>query len=138
MPITSIDDARTMLRMGMPLNTPVEERKFSAAAAATVAKLANAHEQFMTALLKFLDDPSAGSLVKWRLVKKRFDLLVVQVERSDAALTNLPGDEQKLLAIFLFDRAEPFVRYWGTVLDVVDNGGEAVIDKDDMPRWYDH
>jgi hypothetical protein len=53
MKITNLEDARAMQRMGMPLDTPVEHRMFSAEYTRHWVKLMNAHLKFIRTMGKY-------------------------------------------------------------------------------------
>ena len=69
--ITRLEHARTLKRMHLPLNMPVEERTFSPGYSKHWADLMNAHGAFMIAVGKYSDGARASSTGKWRSEERR-------------------------------------------------------------------
>jgi hypothetical protein len=152
-PITRLEDARVLRKMGAPLNIPIEYREFSREYSEHWFDLQNAHSKFMIAVYEFSDGPRAGSPGKWRLVKRRFVALGKEMLKCDAFVGKLggvvtPGDplvfkseqdahECQLLSMFLTDRAMPFADYWQDAIEAVDDGIALAINPGDMPTWFD-
>ena len=65
MKVTNLEDARAMQRMGMPLDTPVEHRMFSAEYTRYWVKLMNAHLKFMRTMGKYSKSLTPAMWGKW-------------------------------------------------------------------------
>jgi hypothetical protein len=142
--VTDIDDARILKKMNAPLNLPIERRTFSEAYTKHWMALLDAHSKFMSAVGEYADGPRAGSLGKWRLMKRR--LARIYYEMQDCyAFVGEPNDgeseqdahESALLSLFLTDRAMPFVGYWQAVIEAVEAGGTLTFNPGDIPLWTD-
>ena len=131
MKITNLQDARAMQRMGMPLDTPVEHRKFSAEYTRHWVKLMEAHHKFMRTLSKYSQSATPAA---WAKVDRRFDELMAVVKTSPPLKDDV---EQTILDAFKQGRAFPFLEYWAGALDAVEDGAELTIRSGDIPTWVD-
>lgn len=131
MKVTNLEDARAMQRMGMPLDTPVEHRMFSAEYTRHWVALMNAHLKFMRCVFKHSQSPTPKT---WAKMDRRFD------ELSALAQTSPPlkdDTEQTILETFKQERAFPFLEYWAGALDAVEDGAELTIRPGDIPMWVE-
>lgn len=154
-PITRLEDARALKKMGMSVHMPVKTHFFSEEYSRHWINLQNAHTKFMIAVNEYSDSPRAGSLGKWRLIERRLAILGNELLRCDAFICELLGgeamskvhlrtaseqdqEEAQFLAHFLTERAMPFVEFWQHALDnVVDDGDTVIIEPSDIPPWLD-
>ncbi len=136
--ITRLEHARTLKRMHLPLNMPVEERTFSPGYSKHWADLMNAHGAFMIAVGKYSDGARASSTGKWRMVKRRLmalDQAAVRCAEFSGSQQDEP--ERVVMANFLQARAAPFIQYWAQAIDAVDDGASLTIRPGDIPTWFD-
>jgi hypothetical protein len=70
MSIAQLNDARALKRANLPLNLPLEHREFSRVYSEHWFDLTGAHAEFMAAVGEYCDGARAGSLGKWRLLKR--------------------------------------------------------------------
>jgi hypothetical protein len=75
--ITSIQDARYLKRAGLPLNTPLEQRTFSAGYSHRWFKMLKANERFVLALIEYGE--RGGSEKAWRKVEGALEKFVSAV-----------------------------------------------------------
>jgi hypothetical protein len=148
--ITNIEDARALKAENLPLDLPVEHRTFSPEYTRHWVRLMDAHGSFVRAINDYVAGPRAGSLGKWKLVRRRLTALDNTRGECLAFLSKLGGDveplvfkseqdghEHDVLRLFLSERAAPFIQYWGGVIDAVDAGVELQIEPGDIPPWID-
>jgi hypothetical protein len=152
-PITRLEDARVLRKIGAPLNMPIEERTFSPDYSNHWTDLTNAYAKFMIAVHEYSDGPRAGSPGKWRSVRRRLVALRKEMLNCDAFIGKLGGivtpgtkpvfkseqdaAECQVLLLFLTGRAMPFVEYWEGAIDAVDAGTALTIKPGDIPLWFD-
>src|ERR1700730_14269837 len=140
--------------MGKPLDMPVEDRSFSEEYSQHWVALMNAHDRFMITVSEYSGGPRAGSVGKWKLVKRRFAGLCNEMQNCDAFVGRRFGGEQlskvrdgtasqqeqqecHVMAFFLTERAMPFAAFWESAIDAVDDGTPLTIKPGDIPRWTD-
>jgi hypothetical protein len=150
--ITKIKDARILKRMGVPLNTPIEDRALSEEFSQHWARLHMAHDRFISAVLKYRDD-GKWTQGNWKRFKQSYKALGDEANRCDTFLGKLAGikspdetvsfkseqdaNEAQLLSYFLAKRAVPFLQYWQDVIAALESGREVEINPADVPRWFD-
>jgi hypothetical protein len=148
--ITNIEDARALKAVNLPLNLQVEHRTFSREYTRHWVRLMNAHGAFERAIEDYTAGPRAGSLGKWKLLRRRLDALESIGVDCLAFLNKLGGDvepqvfksdqdrhEHDLLCFFLSERAVPFIQYWNEELDIVEAGCKLRIKQGDIPPWIE-
>jgi hypothetical protein len=146
--VTKLEHARAFKQMNMPLNTPVEQRIFSAEYTRRWVHLMAANSEFMQAVDEYTTGTRAGSPGKWKLMRRRLIALDQAFRQCVAFLGKLGGDvlrpvfkteqdehEHALLGHFLTEHAEPFIRFWGDAIDAVDAGASLEIKPGDIPTW---
>lgn len=146
--VTKLEHARAFKQMNMPLNTPVEQRIFSAEYRRRWVHLMAAHSEFMQAVDEYTTGTRAGSSGKWKLMRRRLVALMQAFGQCVAFLGKLGGDvqppvfkseqdehEHALLGHFLTERAEPFIQYWRDAIDAVNAGASLEIKPGDIPTW---
>jgi hypothetical protein len=131
MKITNLEDARAMQRMGMPLDTPVEHRMFSAEYTRHWVKLMNAHLKFMRTMGKYSKSLTPAM---WGKMGRRFDELITLVKMSPPFEDDT---EQAILEMWKQGYAFPFLGYWAGALDAVEDGAELTIRPGDIPMWVE-
>jgi hypothetical protein len=149
--ITNLQDTKVMKRMGLPLNTPIEQRYFSRAYTKHWLQLVNAHRKFMVAICKLSKDgPEAATVRKWNLVRRRLREISEAIHSADIFIGKLGGNvnppffkrdqdeqEQHFLASLLIQRAIPFVEFWQeAIVMIVDEGTALEFGLDDLPLWF--
>jgi hypothetical protein len=144
--ITNIEHAKAFKRMGVPLNTPVIERELSDAYSHRWARLQGAKVQFSNAahayLLKCIErkKPSPS---EWGKVLRKFKALRKECWICDHFIdpenpTGHPNDEEcTLLAVFMFQRAWPYLNFWQDIIERLESGESVPFNVDDMPKWFD-
>ena len=90
--ITRLEDARKLKQMGLPVDTPVENRTFSLDYSNHWVALMNAHGEFLSAVLEYIDGARAGSPGKWRLVGRRLKALDETARRCVEFVGRLGGN----------------------------------------------
>jgi hypothetical protein len=149
-PIIKLEHARALKAMHLPLNTPVEEGKFSLEYSEHWFDLMDAHGAFVSAVDEYTAGPRAGTRGKWRLMRRRLAALDAVAIECLAFVRKLGGnakplvfkseqDEQEggLLRFFLRERVAPFIQYWVEAINAVDAGAELRIESGDIPPWLD-
>jgi len=134
--------------MKIPLTTPVEERTFSAEYTRHWVRLMDAHGGFLQAVNDYTTGARAGSLGKWKLMRRKLVALGQAFRQCVAFLGKLGGDvlppvfkteqdeqEHAMLGHFLTERAAPFIKFWGDAIDAVDAGASLAIKPGDIPPW---
>jgi hypothetical protein len=112
MSITDIQDARAMKRMGAPLNTPVEHRKFDRAVSKHFMVLAKAENGFDKAFYEYIDGRGAGTLAKFNLMKRRSESLYKAAIGAQTFAENFSKDPaQKQIITLLVRNALVAVEY---------------------------
>lgn len=146
--VTKLEHARALKQMKMPLETPVEERTFSAEYTGHWVHLMDAYDEFMRAVNEYTTGTRAGSPGKWKLIRRRLVALDQAFRQCVAFLGKLGGDvlppvfqteqdeqEHAMLGHFLTERAEPFIQFWRDAIDGVDAGASLEIKPGDIPTW---
>lgn len=146
--VTKLEHARAFKQMNMPLNTPVEERTFSAEYTRHWLRLMDAHGDFVQAVNDYTTGARAGSPGKWKLMRRRLAALDQAFRQCVAFLGKLGGDvappvfkteqdehEYAGLGYFLTEHAAPFLTFWGDAMDAVDAGASLTIKPGDIPPW---
>ena len=146
--ITRLEDARALKAMNLPLNMPVEKRKFSLEYSNHWVDLMNAHTDFMNAVGEYIQGPRAGTQGKWKLIRRRLTALDHAADQCVAFLAKLGSDvvppvfkaeqdehEHAILGSFLTERAGPFIQWWGEAIDAVNAGAELTFKPGDVPPW---
>ena len=143
---TRLKDARVSKRMGVPLNSPVEDRTFSKEHETHCKKLMKAHYNFIKAIYDFVDgkEEAALSLRQQLLLLRKFKVLRREVRRCDTFVTKrMDGDpadqktkEVQVMDYFVRERAIPFINYWEDAFHAAEHGG-MTIKPDDIPKWTD-
>jgi len=133
--ITKLEHARTHQKMGVPLNTPVEEREFSKEYTRHWAKLVNAQRGFMWALGEFVAGPMYRDR-KWRQVCRNLTHLDAVATRC-IVKGRLHEIERALLREITRQRVIPFLEFWASVIDEVDRGEPVVLDLTGGPPWIE-
>ena len=140
-PVTRLEHARHLKQAGLPLNTPVEDRTFSAAYSKHWLPLMDAHAAFMRAIGEFSDTQAPGKLT---LAKRRLAALDAATARCVDFMSELDTSdaeqdmhEAALLQFFITERALPFLEFWENAVAAVDAGTALTINLADIPRWTD-
>lgn len=146
--VTKLEHARVFKQMKMPLNTPVEQRTFSAEYTRRWLRLMDAHDEFMRTVSEYTTGARAGSPGKWKLMRRKLVALDQAFSQSVAFLGKLGGDvlppefkteqdahEHAGLGHFLTERAAPFIQFWRDATDAVDAGTSLTITPGDIPPW---
>jgi hypothetical protein len=138
MSITDLSAFRELKKMGAPLNTPVEHRKFSRAYSECWFALNNARIKFLAAMSEYAADGSrTGSAGKWKLVRRRLGEIRKAILRGEALVDEERSDplENDALANFLITRANPFFNYWNRAIAAIEVGASLVITPAEL--WTD-
>ena len=116
-PVTRLEHARHLKQAGLPLNTPVEDRTFSAAYSKHWLPLMDAHAAFMRAIGEFSDTQAPG---KWTLAKRRLAALDAATARCVDFMSELDTSdaeqdmhEAALLQFFITERCAAIPRILG-------------------------
>jgi hypothetical protein len=146
--LTKLEHARAFKQMKMPLNTPVEQRIFSAEYTRHWCRLMDAHDEFMQAVNEYTTGARAGSPGRWKLIRRRLVALDQAFRQCVAFLGKLGDDvlpsefkndqdeqEHAILSHFLTEHAAPFIKFWGDAIDAVDAGASLEIKPGDIPTW---
>jgi hypothetical protein len=134
--VTKLEDAKAMRRMGVPLNTEVEERTFSDEYSTHWIKLMNAQGAFMAAFHRFAAEDNTPR--QWRNVKRAFKVLSREIEQCGAYVGEEPDPLQAaILAGFLADRAAPFMAYFQDVIVRIDAHHPVTLRAEDIPPWVE-
>jgi hypothetical protein len=133
-PITSLEDARILQLMGLPLNWTVEHPKYSRDYIKHWDDLNHAHDKFMIAARGYWGGPEVGSKGKWRVVR-RFNALIRATNYCVDFINQLGGNtvppvfqcEQDKLECVLLDfifkeYLRPFIEFWLDVINKSDAG----------------
>ncbi len=130
--ITTIQDAKAFKKMGIPLNTPVVERRvFSEAYSKQWFSLMKAHDDFCKALVHHIEAPSSTS----KRLRKSLNGIAREVKRADIRSGKFEDpNEQMLMNLFLVQNAVPFIEYWADAFDALDDGETFEITEDNI-RW---
>jgi hypothetical protein len=131
-------------KIGVRLDTPVEDRTFSAEYTKLWTALTKAHHDFMFAVSQYVTGPRSGSRGAGRLFQRRFVGLKNQMEKSDGFVARLGNSEAEqdreecqIMAYFLAQRALPFVRFWDDTIAATAEGRSITFQSGDIPPWYD-
>ena len=131
MKITNLEDARAMQRMGMPLDTPVEHRWFSAEYTRHWIKLMNAHHKFMRTMGKYSESLTPAM---WNKMCRRFDELITLVQTSPPFKDD---NEQAIHEAWKQGYAAPFLKFWAGAFDAAEDGAVLKISSSDIPMWVE-
>jgi hypothetical protein len=135
--LTDIRDAQAMKRMGLPLNTQVETRTFDKAISKHWMRIANAENEFDSAMAKYIDGAPAQTARSYILVTRRIDALYKAASDAWKFVEHYDKDPmQWQLLAELIRRALEFVEWWREAfVDAGDDEG-AVIILDEAPRVF--
>ncbi|WP_407192821.1 hypothetical protein [Bradyrhizobium sp. STM 3566] len=146
--VTKLEHARALKQMKIPLNTPVEQRTFSAEYTRNWVHLMAAHREFTQAVTQYTTGTRAGSPGKWKLMRCKLIALDRAFSRCGVLLGKLGGDvlppefrteqdehEHAILGHFLTEHAAPFIQFWKDGIDAVDAGASLTIKPSDIPPW---
>jgi hypothetical protein len=131
MKITNLEDARAMQRMGIPLDTPVEHRMFSAEYTRHWIKLMQAHHKFILTMVKYSKSLTPAM---WNKMGRRFDELITLVQTSPPFED---ANEQAFLEMWKQRYAFPFLEYWAGAFDAAEDGAVLKIHSRDIPKWVE-
>jgi hypothetical protein len=128
--ITSIQDARFLKRVGLPLNTPVEHRTFSAGYCHRWFKMLGANQRFVRALIKYGE--SDGDEGAWRKVKRAFEKLVSAVSHFIEYGELTDDAEHAIIQAFVQQRFLPMSKRWNALVDGFDAGEGMAVNLQDF------
>jgi hypothetical protein len=129
---TRLEDERVLKRMGVLLNSPVEDRTFSKEYETHWKKQLKAHYNFMKAIYDFIDgnEEAALSLRQQLILLRKFKVLRREVRRCGTFITKRmdgdPADQKtqqvQVMDYFVRERAIPFINYWEDVFHAAEHG----------------
>jgi hypothetical protein len=129
--ITRLDNAKAMRAMGAPLNTPVEERRFSPRAAKKIDDVMLATKKFGKAVERWVKQNQKNYKAVWRAWEK----LAIALDRagSEPRWIEQPDGSSELanaedMAVNVFIRSFDIVcSQWDEILTALENGEEQEI-----------
>ena len=128
--ITSIQDARFLKRAGLPLNTPVKHRTFSAGYSHRWFKMLRANQRFVLALIKYGE--SDGHEGAWRKVERALEKFVSAVSHFIEYGELADDGERAVIQAFVQHKFLPMSKRWNAVVDSFDVGEEIVVNLQDF------
>jgi hypothetical protein len=141
--ITNPQDAKALKEIGVPCNTPVDHHKFSLKFLRHWDSLVVAQVRFLNAVFKYASEGQNASVRRRRQVGSRLDDITKAIRRSDAFvagganLSDQDEHEKGILALFLIQRAVPFVEVWRETIEAIADGTSSEIKWRDIPVWFD-
>jgi hypothetical protein len=142
--VTRSRDAKALNEMGAPLNTPVVHHKFGLKLSKLCDALVIAQLRFLRAAFKYVPEGQNASARKRRLVESRLDDVTKVIRRCDSFISKVGGanrseqdeNEKGILALFLIERAVPFVEFWQETIKAIAQGASPEIKWRDIPVWF--
>jgi hypothetical protein len=141
--IIRLQDAKALKEVGAPLNTPVVRHNFSLKFNKLRASLDGAQIRFLNAVFKYAAEGQNASVRRRRQVGSRLDDITKAIRRCDAFVlgganrSDQDEHEKGILALFLIQRAVPFVEFWREIIEAIANGTSSEIKWRDIPVWLD-
>jgi hypothetical protein len=141
--ITRLQDAKALKEIGAPCNTPVAHHKFKVKLDRYWDSLVGAQLRFLSAVFRYAAEGQNASVRRRRQVENRLDDITNAIRRcdtfvvGDANRSDQDEHEKGILALFLIQRAVPFVEFWQETIEVIANGTSSEIKWRDIPVWFD-
>jgi hypothetical protein len=142
--VTRSQVAKEQNEMGVSLNTSVVHRELSLKFSKLCCALTLDQLRFLRAAFKYVPEGQNASVRKRRLVGSRLDDITKVIRRSEAFVrigganqSEQDKDEKDILALFLVERAVPFVEFWRETLTAIAQGASPEIKWRDIPIWFD-
>lgn len=141
--ITRPQDTKALKEIGVPCNTPVAHHKFSLKFSRHWSSLVVAQVRFLNAVFKYAAEGQNASVRRRRQVGSRLDDITKAIRRCDAFVvgggnrSDQDEHEKGILALFLIQRAVPFVEFWRETIEAIANGNSSEIKWRDIPVWFD-
>lgn len=151
--ITNLADARTLKRLGWPLNTPIIHQEFSETCGRHWAALMDTQAKFENAMFRYLLDDTQ-SPAKWWSARRRFIALERQCDHCVVFMMvelggNTPPEappvfkseqdarEYALIKYFFDTRACRYLAFWESAIDAAEAGNTLTFTTGDIPPWTD-
>jgi hypothetical protein len=128
--VTSIQGARYLKRAGFPMNTPVEQRTFSASYSHCWFKMLKANERFVVALIEYGE--RGGSQEAWRKVEGALEKFVSAVSHFIKYSELTDDGERAVIQAFAQQKFLPMSERWNAVADSFNAGEEIAVNLRDF------
>ena len=128
--ITSIQDARYLKRAGLPLNTPLEQRTFSAGYSHRWFKMLKANERFVLALIEYGE--RGGSEKAWAKVERALEKFVSAVSHFIKYSELTDDSERAVIQAFTQQKFLPMSERWNAVAESFNAGEEIAVNLRDF------
>ena len=141
--ITRLQDAQAPKEIGVPCNSPVAHHKFRVKLDRYWDSLVGAQLRFLNAVFGYAAEGQNASVRRRRQVGSRLDDITTAIRRCDAFVvgganrSDQEEHEKGILALFLIQRAVPFVEFWRETIEAIANGTSSEIKWRDIPVWFD-
>jgi hypothetical protein len=150
--VVNLDDMRALREMGLPPDTPVETRTFTAEFSKRWQALHQARDDFEEIVMALWNSKrtreSADNLFdlfsrKLRALHKEMTRCSYYVRERTNDANNSPDDSQpsheaQLMGNVLVEQAMPYLEYWyakefGAIMD-----GQIALSAEELPTWTSH